>query len=88
MNPKRFGGNGSGKGFAHRTPLRPGWVLYHAGDPPPPENELPLILNTMLQQDLLEHPTIKVTAVLPITRDGNTSAIHFWYEDLLGTGPA
>jgi hypothetical protein len=67
-------GNGTGKGFVRRTPMAADWVLYHAIDPPPPEKELPL-----LQQDLAENPTIKVVAILPIVREGNTIAIHMWY---------
>ena len=82
MRQKRsFGGNGSGKRLAHRTPLRPGWVLYHAGDPPPPESELPLMLSEMLQKDLLDNPSIDPQLFLPIVRDGNTIAIHLWYAD-------
>jgi hypothetical protein len=82
MHHKRdFGGNGSGKGLAHRTPLRLGWVIYHAGDPAPPESEGPLLLNEMLQKDLLENPSIEPRLILPLVREGNTIAIHLWYTD-------
>ena len=82
MQHKRsFGGNGSGKGLAHRTPLKPGWVIYHAGDPPPPESELPLLLNDMLQKDLLDNPSVEPRLILPLVREGNTIAIHLWYVD-------
>jgi hypothetical protein len=82
MQHKRsFGGNGSGKGLAHRTPLRPGWVIYHAGSPPPPESELPLLLNEMLQKDLLANPSVEPRLILPLVREGNTVAIHLWYVD-------
>ena len=49
QHKRSFGGNGSAKGLALRTLLRPGWVIYHAGEPPPPESETPLLLNEMLQ---------------------------------------
>jgi hypothetical protein len=56
-------------------------VIYHAGEPPPPESEIPLLLNEMLQKDLLEHPSVEPRLLLPIVREGNTIAIHLWYVD-------
>jgi hypothetical protein len=69
MHQKRsFGGNGSGKGMAHRKPLQPGWVVYHAGDPSPPEDDLPLMLNQMLTKDLVDNPSVESRLVLPVVR--------------------
>lgn len=78
----RIFGNGSGKGIVHRSPLAPGWVIYHVGEPPPAAEDVPFALNHHLMQDLQEHPSIRVRAALPILQGGNTVAIHLWYDDL------
>ena len=78
----RIFGNGSGKGVAHRSQVRPGYVIYHAGDPAPAPEDLPVLFNKMVLDDLGELPQIRVQAVLPIVREGNTIAIHLWYQDL------
>jgi hypothetical protein len=54
-------------------------VIYHAGDPAPPDSELPLMLHEMLRKDLLDNPSVEPRLVLPLVRDGNTIAIHLWY---------
>lgn len=82
----RQGGNGHSKSQAHRSPLRPGWVMYHAGDPPPPDHALPQVLSDMLQKDLLENPSVVIEHILPITKEGNTVAIHLWYNDTNAPG--
>jgi hypothetical protein len=82
----REGGNGSGKSLAHRSPLRPGWVKYHAGDPPPADHLLPEILGGMLEADLLENPLIVVEHVLPVVKEGSLSAIYLWYRDTNAPG--
>ena len=79
MQHKTFG-NGSGKGVIHRTPLGPGWVVYHAGSPPPEPEDLPLALDDHPRRDLQAHSAVRVRAALPIIREGNIIAIHLWYD--------
>ena len=74
MTNRIFFGNGEKKAVIHRTPVRPGWVLYHAGDPPPPPNQIPIALDNHLTRDLQDHPQIRVLNILPIVQDGNTIA--------------
>ena len=81
MRHRAFG-NGSGKGNTDRIPLAPGWVVYQAGTPPPAEEDLPLALSQHLQKDLTENPSVRVRSSLPIVQNGNTVAIHLWYDDL------
>jgi hypothetical protein len=73
-------GNGHGKGLVQRTPVREGYVIYHAGSPAPPPEEVPNALDYLLTKDLSENPTIRVLGALPIVREGNTIRIHLWYE--------
>jgi hypothetical protein len=75
-------GNGHGKGIVQRTPIRNGHVVYHAGNPPPPEELMGLALEQNLRKDLIENPSVRVRAVLPIVQEGNTLMIHLWYDDM------
>jgi hypothetical protein len=64
--------------------LAPGWVVYQAGTPPPERKKLPFALQGHLRKDLTEHPTVRVRSSLGIVQDGNTVAIHLWYDQLPG----
>jgi hypothetical protein len=82
MKRMEFGGNGSGKGIVVRDPIAPGWVIYRAGDPPPPLDDLPLALITLLQKDLAGHTNVRMHSLVPVVRDGNTVALFMGYQTL------
>jgi hypothetical protein len=82
MKRMEFGGNGSGKGVMVREPIAPGWVIYRAGDPPPPLGELALALISTLQKDLAGHANVRMHSLVPIVRDGNTVALCMGYQTL------
>ena len=76
------GGNGSGKTVVVREPIAPGWVIYKAGDPPPPLDQLPLALINNLQKDLDGNANVRFLALVPIVSDGNTVALCMQYKTL------
>ena len=63
-----------------RRTLAPGWVYFTPGDPPPPPARVPAFLNLDLIQWLKENKQVKIRATLPMVENGNTVAIHVWYD--------
>jgi len=59
---------------------RPGYVLICPHDLENPPAAIALILNNALNDWLKKHPSIRVRSILPITKDGQTTAIHLWYD--------
>jgi len=57
-----------------------GWCLFTGGDPPPPDDQLPFAMHEMLQRWLRQNPHLKVRTVFPIVRNGNTIAVHVWFD--------
>ena len=45
-----------------------------------------LLVNTALLDWLKRNPAIRVRTVLPVTQDGQTTAIHLWYDRADGVG--
>jgi hypothetical protein len=82
MKRMEFGGNGSGKSQVVREPITAGWVIYKAGQPPPPVDELPLLLIQTLQSDLAQHANVRMHSLVPLVRDGNTVALCMGYVTL------
>ena len=58
-----------------------GYVAFCADedDPSAPE-ALPVMLASAMQQWLDDNPELVVHSTLPITQNGNTIAIHIWYD--------
>ena len=50
-----------------------------SGTPPEPE-DLPLHLSKAVAAWQKQNPMLKVRATLPIVRNGNTVAVHVWFD--------
>jgi hypothetical protein len=65
---------------------RPGYVLICPRNSATPPANIALIVNAALTDWLKKTPNIRVRTVLPITRDGQTTAVHLWYDSPDSTG--
>ncbi len=64
-----------------RIDVRPGWCLFKANEESsPPADKLPYYLHDCFQKWLLRNTELSVRTVLPIVKDGNTVAIHVWFD--------
>jgi len=63
-----------------RRTLAPGRVYLILGEPLPPPEQVPEVLNLGLMRWLKENRQIRVRATLPMVENGNTVAIHVWYD--------
>ena len=63
-----------------RVDIDTGWVRFQAGNPPPPQNELPVALESAFATWLTRNPAFKIRNILPIVADGYTVAINVWFE--------
>lgn len=52
-------------------------VLMGHGEP---TGELVQFLSATLAQWIVQHPEVRVLAVIPINRDGDTVELHAWFE--------
>jgi hypothetical protein len=75
----RHGGNGESKTLIdfHEGP---GYALICPRDTANHPADIALILNRAFNDWLRKHAGIRVRAALPITRDGQTVAIHVWFD--------
>lgn len=64
----------------NRLDLGTGWVCFLAAEPPAKPEELPLYLSQSVVAWLKQTPTLKVKATLPIVSNGNTIAVHVWFD--------
>lgn len=63
-----------------RVELGSGWACFRAGKKSPAPELLPTYLNHVLFTWLQRHEEFTVRATLPIVENGNTVAIHVWYD--------
>lgn len=63
-----------------RVDLGTGWVCFKAGESKPAPDILPSLLSHSLSTWLERNPEFQVRAASPITVDGNTIAIHVWFD--------
>lgn len=63
-----------------RRTLAPDWVYLTVGQPSPPPEQVPAVLNFGLMRWLKDNKQIRVRATLPMVEDGHTVAIHVWYD--------
>lgn len=63
-----------------RIDMGTGWVCFQAGEKPPPPERLPVYLNETFYTWLKRNPEFTVRATLPIVQNGNTVAIHVWFD--------
>jgi hypothetical protein len=59
---------------------RPNYVLICPHDATNLPSNIAAIINRALTDWLKRTPGIRVRAVLPITHDGQTTAVHVWYD--------
>jgi hypothetical protein len=55
-----------------------GWVRVRASGNIP--DDLPVFLSHTLTKWFRERPPLRLTCVVPISRDGTTVELHGWYE--------
>ena len=64
-----------------RLDMATGWVIFQATpetDPRP--DRLPYALNQSVTAWARQNPTLCIRATLPIVSQGNTVAIHVWFD--------
>jgi hypothetical protein len=74
-------GNGDGGMEIGVTELAVGWVSFQVGLTPSVDLKRgAALLNESLIRWLMAQPSLRVRAALPIVVDGNTAALHLWYD--------
>jgi len=68
------------KGQVDRLDMAAGWACFLASGTPPKADELPLYLSKAAAAWQKQTPTLKVRATLPIVQNGNTIAVHVWFD--------
>ena len=63
-----------------RVEMGSGWACFQAGENPPPLEMLPGYLNHTFYSWLQRNPEFQVRTTLPIVENGNTVAIHVWFD--------
>ena len=64
----------------NRLDMAPGWAVFVASGTPPQPEDLPLYLSKAVSPWQKQTPTLKVRATLPIVANGNTIAVHVWFD--------
>jgi hypothetical protein len=72
-------GNGEGKTLIDFVG-RANYVLICPHDAATLPPNIAAIINQALLDWLKQHPAVRVRAALPITQDGQTTALHLWYD--------
>lgn len=58
-----------------------GHAIFQADDKRPPVSDmLPKLLSESVANWVKQRPEIAVRATLPLVKDGQTIAVHLWYE--------
>ena len=74
-------GNGDGKIEIDVLALGEDCVVFQAGITPTTDlRRVPRLLGETLIAWLSENPTVRIRSALPIVEDGNTVAIHVWFD--------
>ena len=55
-------------------------IFYADDDSPPPIEEMPHALGQALQNWMAENTEVVMRSSLPIVQNGQTIAIHLWYD--------
>ena len=64
----------------NRLDMGTGWAVFLASGTPPKPEDLPLYLSEAVAAWLKQTPSLTVRATLPIVRNGNTIAVHVWFD--------
>jgi hypothetical protein len=75
----RHGGNGESKTLIdfHEGA---GYVLICPRDTANHPADIAVIINRAFNDWMAKHPGIRIRSALPITREGNTVALHVWFD--------
>jgi hypothetical protein len=76
----RHEGNGHGKVRIHTTKVSHGYTIIHT-DVKTIAEGTPVILSQSVEKFLKENPTFRVRATFPVVKDGQTVAVHLWYDE-------
>ena len=57
-----------------------GWAVFVASGTAPKPEDLPLYLSKAVAAWQKQTPTLKVRATLSIVQNGNTIAVHVWFD--------
>jgi len=68
------------KGQVDRLDMAAGWACFLASGTPPKPDDLPLYLSRAVAAWQKQNPMLTVRATLPIVANGNTMAMHVWFE--------
>ena len=60
--------------------MREGWVCFMAAEQPSNPDEVPLYLSKAVAAWQKQNPMLTVRATLPIVANGNTIAVHVWFD--------
>jgi hypothetical protein len=73
--------NGDGKIEVGVAKMGEGWVVFQPGITPTTDRrQVPKALSEIMSGWLMQRANLHVRATLPIVEDGNTVAIHVWFE--------
>lgn len=64
----------------NRLDMAPGWAVFVASGTPPKPEDLPLYRSKAVAAWQKQNPMLTVRATLPIVANGNTNAVHVWFE--------
>ena len=64
----------------NRLDMETGWAVFLASGTPPEPADLPLYLSKAVAAWQKQTPTLTVRATLPIVSNGNTVAVHVWFD--------
>ena len=74
-------GNGDGKIEVGVETKAEGWVVFRPGITPTTDmRRVPTALSEIMSDWLKDRPNLQVRTTLPIVEDGNTVAIHVWFQ--------
>ena len=68
------------RGPVDRIDVATGGAIFLASGTPPTPEDLPLYLSKTVAAWLKQTPSLTVRATLPIVANGNTIAVHVWFE--------
>lgn len=77
----RSKGNGNTKVYIDAIEKKPGYLIICPQTIAAVADQLPVYLSQTLEKWFVEHPSCRVRASVGIVMDGQTVALHVWYDD-------
>ena len=78
--PKRTEGDGEPKVEILTAEKKPGYVIIYPKPLDYLPDRLPVFLSLTLERWVLEHPQFRVRAAAGLVQEGQTVALHVWYD--------